>query len=332
MVVLVRYSEIGLKGGNRNIFEKKLIDNMRSCLTRNKVKFCAIKNLFGRIFVETEERCECLRCIFGISSFSPAIDAGQTMDSAKKASEKLIQKLKKKMTFRVSCQRLDKSFPFDSQEFERELGAFVVDKKGNRARMKGFDFELAAELIQGRIYLFTERIAGQGGLPVGVEGKVIAIIEKENDLLAALLMLKRGCAVIPAVKEAAFAVLTKSGSFSLPRKKRGEEKISLEKQVGLSLINDARQPNLLFAGQDRQRQSGLDLLEKFGSREKPILIKKLSELDELAEKSGAKAVVSGQTLENFKELKLKTETLRPLIAYDENEIKKQLEHFRKEIC
>jgi len=288
MVVLVRYSEIGLKGGNRSIFEKKLIDNMRSCLVRNKVKFSAIKNLFGRIFIETEERCECLACVFGISSFSPAIDAGQTMDSAKKASEKLIQKLKKKMTFRVSCQRLDKSFPFDSQEFERELGAFVVGKKGSRAKMKGFDFELAAELIQGRIFLFTERIAGQGGLPVGVEGRVIAIIENEkenmeNDLLAALLMLKRGCAVIPAIIE----------------------KIKMD---------------------------SLGILEKFGSREKPVLIKKLSELDGLAEKLNAKAVVSGQMLENFKEFKLKTEVLRPLIAYNENEIKKQLKQFRKEVC
>ena len=283
MVVLVRYSEIGLKGGNRNVFERKLIDNMRSCLARNKVKFGAIKNLFGRILVETEERCECLRCVFGIASFSPAIDAGQTMDSSKKASEKLIQKLKKKMTFRVSCQRLDKSFPFDSQTFERELGAFVVEKKGNRARMKGFDFELAAELIQGRIYLFTERIAGQGGLPVGVEGKVVASIENDNDILAALLMLKRGCAVIPA----------------------------LTKKLKIDF---------------------LEILTNFGSREKPVMIKKLAELDKLAEKSGAKAVVSGQILKNFKEFNLKTEILRPLIAYDENEIKKQLEQFRKEIC
>ncbi len=285
MVVLVRYSEIGLKGGNRNVFERKLIDNMRSCLMRNKVKFNAIKNLFGRILVETEERCECLRCVFGISSFSPAIDAGQTMDSAKKTSEMLIQKLKKKMTFRVSCQRLDKSFPFDSQTFERELGSFVVEKKGNRARMKGFDFELAAELIQGRIFLFTERIAAQGGLPVGVEGRILAIVENENDsdILAALLMMKRGCAVIPA----------------------STKKLKL---------------------------SAIAILEKFGSREKPVLIKKLSELDKLAEKLNAKAVVSGQTLENFKEFKLKTEIFRPLIAYDENEIKKQLEQFRKEIC
>jgi thiamine biosynthesis protein ThiI len=288
MVVLVRYSEIGLKGGNRGVFEKKLIDNMRSCLAKNKVKFSAIRNLFGRIFIETDERCECLACVFGIASFSPAIDAGQTMDSAKKASEPLIKNLKKKMTFRVSCQRLDKSFPFDSQEFERELGAFVVEKKGNRARMKGFDFELAAELLQGRIFLFTERIAGQGGLPVGVEGKVIAIIGNENknieqDILAALLMLKRGCAVIPA--------LTK-----------------------------------------KLKTGSIEILEKFGSREKPVLIKKLAELDELAEKLNAKAVVSGQTLENFKDFKLKTEIFRPLIAYDENEIKKQLEQFRQEIC
>jgi len=315
MVVLVRYSEIGLKGGNRNMFERKLIDNIRSALAKNKVKFGAIANPYGRIAIETDDDCKCLNCVFGIASFSPAVDAGTTLETAKSAiiKENLLSKLTKNKTFRVSCQRLDKSFPLDSHKIEQELGAFVVEKKGNRARMKGFDFELGVEVINGRLFLFTERISGQGGLPVGVEGKVVALIKEEKDLLAALLMMKRGCAVVPAVKEAAFAALTKSGSFSLPRKKRGEEKISL-------------------AGQDRQRQSGLDLLEKFGSRERAMFIKKVSEADELAEKTGAKAVVVSQTLADFKELKLKSTVLRPLIAYDEHEIREQIERFKKEIC
>jgi adenylyl- and sulfurtransferase ThiI len=68
--------------------------------------------------------------------------------------------------------------------------------------MKDFDFELGAETIQGKIYIFTERIPGQGGLPVGVEGRVVAIVEQESDLLAAILMMKRGCAAIPVVFKA----------------------------------------------------------------------------------------------------------------------------------
>jgi len=282
MVVLVRYSEIGLKGGNRNMFERKLIDNIRSALAKNKVKFGAIANPYGRIAIETDDDCKCLNCVFGIASFSPAVDAGTTLETAKSAiiKENLLSKLTKNKTFRVSCQRLDKSFPLDSHKIEQELGAFVVEKKGNRARMKGFDFELGVEVINGRLFLFTERISGQGGLPVGVEGKVVALIKEEKDLLAALLMMKRGCAAIPVL---------------------------------LKAVNT-------------------ELLDKYGSREKAISIKKVSEADEIAEKSGANAVVVSQTLENFSDLKLRTAILRPLITYDEDEITEKLEKFRREVC
>jgi thiamine biosynthesis protein ThiI len=128
--------------------------------------------------------------------------------------------------------------------------------------------------------LFTQRISGSGGLPVGVEGRVVALIEEEKDLLAALLMMKRGCAVIPVLLKAA----------------------------------------------------STELLEQYGGRERAISIKKISEADEIAEQSGAKAVVVSQTLENFSELKMRTAVLRPLIAYNEDEINEQLENFRRKVC
>ncbi|MFN3327367.1 MAG: tRNA 4-thiouridine(8) synthase ThiI, partial [Fervidobacterium pennivorans] len=45
-VVVVRYSEIGLKGKNREWFEKKLIDNILKI-----VKPAAVNKRYGRIIV-----------------------------------------------------------------------------------------------------------------------------------------------------------------------------------------------------------------------------------------------------------------------------------------
>ena len=45
--------------------------------------------------------------------------------------------------------------------------------------------------------MLSERIKGLNGLPVGCEGTVISLIENKNSLLASLLMMKRGCFVIP---------------------------------------------------------------------------------------------------------------------------------------
>ncbi|HHI04210.1 MAG TPA: tRNA 4-thiouridine(8) synthase ThiI, partial [Candidatus Woesearchaeota archaeon] len=72
-VVVIRYSEIGLKGNNRIIFEKKLINNIKDCLKKNKIKYDKIQRLRGRIIIFAEQKLDCLKYVFGISSFSPAL-------------------------------------------------------------------------------------------------------------------------------------------------------------------------------------------------------------------------------------------------------------------
>ena len=37
--IIIRYSEIALKGGNRHIFEKKLIDNINFYLKKSNIKY-----------------------------------------------------------------------------------------------------------------------------------------------------------------------------------------------------------------------------------------------------------------------------------------------------
>ena len=57
------------------------------------------------------------------------------------------------------------------------------------------DLDLQLE-ISDKAYVFSERISGLGGLPVGSQGKVACLIENQRSLLAALLMMKRGCSVM----------------------------------------------------------------------------------------------------------------------------------------
>ena len=69
-VFVVRYSEIGLKGKNREFFEKRLIDNIITI-----VKPAAVNKRYGRIIVRIgrndpnvlEER---LRYVLGIQNYS----------------------------------------------------------------------------------------------------------------------------------------------------------------------------------------------------------------------------------------------------------------------
>lgn len=212
-MIIVRFAEIGLKGKNRSFFEKALVKNIKACLDYHKVKYRGIARPMGRIFIETDDSGDCLRCVFGIASFSSAVNAGFSMGQVKKAALLLAKTLSPKNSFRITCQRLDKGFPISSRDFCVELGAFVQEKTGAKVKMDGFDLNICAEIIDSSVYLFTEKKNGPGGLPVGVEGNVIVLVEDDCSLLAGLLMMKRGCRIIPVALKNRDVSLLESYSF-----------------------------------------------------------------------------------------------------------------------
>lgn len=192
---IVRYSEIGLKGKNRIMFERKLINNMRSCLDRNQIKFTNITKPHGRVLISGVDDCKQLNCVFGISSFSKAVNVGFNMEEVKQKALDLVKDNIKGKSFYVTCQRLDKNFLVKSPDFARDVGSFIQYHTKANVDLKNPDIILCAEIIDGDVYLFTEKIRGPGGLPVGVEGNVVVIVEDEASILSALLMMKRGCDV-----------------------------------------------------------------------------------------------------------------------------------------
>ncbi|MBW2968788.1 hypothetical protein KY314_01585 [Candidatus Woesearchaeota archaeon] len=192
---IVRYSEIGLKGKNRIVFERKLIKNIRSCLKQNKIKFDLIEKPHGRIIISGIKECRQLNSVFGISSFSKAINAGSKIKDIKLKSREITKGKIDGKSFAVYCQRLDKSFPLNSPEFAKELGSYIKTNTNFSVNLKNPDIIIYAEIIDGCVYLFDEKIRGPGGLPLGVEGNVTVIIEDESSLLSALFMMKRGCDV-----------------------------------------------------------------------------------------------------------------------------------------
>lgn len=230
-MILIRFAEIGIKGKNRAFFEKALIRNIKACLDKNNIEYKNITRPLGRILVSTDDPCDCLKCVFGIASFSDAVNAGFNMESVKQEALKLAKGLSPKKSFRISCQRLDKNFPLTSRDFEVELGAFIQEKTKAKVRMKGGDLNIQAEIIENFVYLFTEKVPGLGGLPVGVEGTVLVLLQDEKSLLAGLLMMKRGCRIIPvALKEVGIDLL---------------EKYAFGQRIGLKVINKVSEVDAL---------------------------------------------------------------------------------------
>lgn len=198
--IICRYGEIALKGKNRAVFEDQLVSNMKDCLKKNSIK-AELKKTRGRIIVFTNDKkaLSALPCVFGLVSISPAV----VSDNLPKAIEKKtidyvneIKDINKINTFRITTNRPNKDFPKSSQEMDILLGNAVGDRFKLKAQMKGPDLNIGVE-IQDRTYIFHEKISCFGGLPIGVTGRVACLVEDDAGILAAWLMMRRGCIIFP---------------------------------------------------------------------------------------------------------------------------------------
>ena len=182
-MIIVRYSEIGLKGQNRNFFEDILVRNIRECIKKQKKEARVIK-VRGRIFVDTKEKIN-LRTVFGIKSYSYAVKVKADIEEIKSNISF------PKSSFRVSCKRMDKSFPLTSMDVEKQVGAFIISNNPNlKVDLKNFQEEIGIEICEGNAYLYNQKIKCFGGLPLGSEGQALLIIENQNSIVAGLLMMK----------------------------------------------------------------------------------------------------------------------------------------------
>ena len=188
-MIIIRYGEISLKGKNRSFFENKLIRNIKLSIKNN----LPIKKLRNRILIDTNEKLN-LTKIFGIVNYSYADELEIDLDKIKQKSLSLLNKAK---SFRITCKRLDKSIPFNSLEIEKDVGEYVFENSNAKVDLKNHEKNIQIELFNNKAYLFTEKIKSVGGLPVGIEGNAIALIENKDSINAALAVMKRGCDIIP---------------------------------------------------------------------------------------------------------------------------------------
>src|SRR3989344_4308761 len=191
MTYIARYGEIGTKGKNRIFFERKLVENIRLQLLKHKKNFDKIKRVRGRILIYSEDNLDILRYVFGMVSFSKAVETDLDIEEIKKNALKLYKGKK----FRITASRLEKKF-LSSKEINQIIGEFIVNKKNGKVNLEKPDQEIFIEIFNDKAYIFDEKVKCLGGLPIGVSGKVGIILENEDSMISAYLMMKRGCNVI----------------------------------------------------------------------------------------------------------------------------------------
>lgn len=203
--ILVRTGEIYLKSEQvqRN-FTRILLNNITAGLKGRKIEF-RIEAIPNRIFIFTkdiEKAMKVLRRIFGITSLSPVWICDSTIQDMRKTSglvAKSVLKIKKDDSFAIRARRAG-SHNFNSQDIGREAGDEVNVITSARVDLTNPDHEIFIECRQKRAYVFTGRVSGPGGLPLGSAGRIIALLNDKNSVVAAWMMMKRGCQIIAAYR------------------------------------------------------------------------------------------------------------------------------------
>ena len=316
-MIIVRYSEIGLKGKNRIVFERKLMENIEKQL-RNNGYDSKVTRIHGRIFVETQAPEILLKNVLGISSFSKAIESSLDIDDIFNAIKKII-KDKDFSSFRISTQRIWKEYQYNSMELNAILGKMVKETFKKNVNLENPDLDIGVEIYKDRSLIFTEKIQGFGGLPVGIEGKVISLISGGIDSpVAAFLMMKRGALPIflhfkhnDEQEKVVRRIIKKLESYS-------PDPLELIVEDHRSLLENILQ-NLYQSGYE----SWTCVLCRYSM---------LKRAEEIAKKYNALGIVTGkslgqvasQTLSNIavENLSVRIPVFRPLIGFDKVEIEK----------
>lgn len=190
-MIIVRYGEIGTKSKRtRRGIEAVLIKNIKYVAGRAK-----IRQEFGRIFVESDSRelAERIARVFGVVSTSVAVTTSSVMeDILREGTAYAKARIKKGDTFAVRARRTGEH-PYSSQDVNAKLGAEIVKVTGAKVNLTKPDRTIHVEVRDGNAYIFDSIIKGVGGLPLGSQGKAVALISGGIDSpVAAWMMMKRG--------------------------------------------------------------------------------------------------------------------------------------------
>ncbi|MCI4327332.1 MAG: THUMP domain-containing protein [Thermoplasmata archaeon] len=198
-LVLVRYGELALKSAPvRREFEHRLRQNILAQFVRAGTT-CRLRADHGHVYVEADDAAMAVRLLrrtFGVTSVSRAVEVPTERLAILAALRPVAERrLQPNSSFALRARRTG-THPFTSQELARDVGGEIFEEyrsRGVRVDLDTPDVELFVEVRGPRTYVYDDRAAGPGGLPLGVAGRVVALVDGPRGALGAYLMMKRGC-------------------------------------------------------------------------------------------------------------------------------------------
>lgn len=316
--IILRVSEIFLKGQNRRLFVKQFAKNCRRLLegTGAELEVLHLRFLVHHPAGVRQQVLDRLEHLFGLHSMSPAIVVERDVEAIAAEALRQAADIPKNETFKVETSRRDKRFPIGSLQISMEVGGRIHNELGLSANMSKPDHRIQVEIGESRAFVSTAVIPGPGGLPVATAGRVGLLLSGGIDSpVAGHAALRRGC-VLAGIYFHAFPYT-------------GDK--SKEKVVSLARILARYQRELrlhVVHFTEVQKQ-----LREHGPAPLAVLLYRrmmMRTACKIAENNHLKALVTGenlgqvasQTLENLHVIEDASSlpVLRPLITFDKSDI------------
>ena len=287
--IIIHYDEITLKGKNRPFFERALARNIEEML--KGINCGKIHREMGKFVIDVNEQTEIqkvnkiLKNIPGISNFMFAISCEKDIEKIKKKTVefvKLREKEREYKTFKIEARRADKKFELKSPEINYKVGEYVLENTELKVDVHNPDMEIVMDIGSKNCFIYSEKIKGIGGLPIGTAGKLVSLISGGIDSpVASFMMMRRGAKIV--------FVHFKNKTVSSGA---GNDKI--EKLVEILSCFQGRSKLYIVPFEEFQKE----IIAKIPSKNRMIIYRrvmfKLSEI--IAKKENAKGFITGDSL------------------------------------
>jgi thiamine biosynthesis protein ThiI len=178
-------------------FFRRLVSNLEAALKAHGIPY-KLEPTWSRLYLETPEAgaAEVLARVFGVQSVS-AVErrSWETLEDLVTTGVEFFGEAVRGRSFAVRATRRGQRdrIGFDSTRIESALGRALLDAGAGRVNLSEPEVTAHVELEPGMAHLFFDKVRGNGGLPIGVEGRATALVSGGFDsAVASWLMLKRG--------------------------------------------------------------------------------------------------------------------------------------------
>ena len=200
-VCLVHYHEIGLKGRNRHLFERRLRENIQRSLGP-ELK-AQVSRISGRLLIVLESWPDALAAaalvtkIPGVVRASCGFRCPQDLDEVCRVAALVFGLSEPFASFKVSARRANTNFAIDSMQLNQIIGGWLDEQFPEKlVQMREPDLKLCVEMVEGAAFVYGHTLRGIGGLPVGSAGHVVSLMSAGLDSpVATWRMIRRGATV-----------------------------------------------------------------------------------------------------------------------------------------